>query len=198
MLRNQSSATRRAREKEAMRIAIMDAALDLAKTSGWASVSIRRISDSLEYTTSILYAHYKNKEDLLASIADRGFELLYTKTIALFADNASPSDKILKLSLLHWDFATEFNALYELMFRGESWHTPNATKGALLIENLFEALLPGQGRTKIQECFLHWLSLRQGGLSVLLSPRLSKAEQAKRRITYHNILRHFVESYYQK
>lgn len=198
MLRNPSSATRRAREKEVMRIAIMDAALDLAKKSGWGSVSIRRISDSLEYTTSILYAHYKNKEDLLASIADRGFEMLYMKTIALFADNSTPGDKIVKLSLLHWDFATEFEALYELMFRGESWHTPNATKGAVLIENLFEAFLPNQGRAKVQECFLHWLSLRQGGLSVLLSSRLTKAEQAKRRITYHNFLRHFVESYHQK
>ncbi|MGH2862375.1 MAG: TetR/AcrR family transcriptional regulator [Solirubrobacteraceae bacterium] len=62
--------TRRANGK-LDREAVIDAALRLAGEEGLEAISFRRLADQFEVTPMALYWHFKDKEELLGSIADR-------------------------------------------------------------------------------------------------------------------------------
>ncbi len=51
---------RKKREQQITRNSILKAALDIANAEGWQAVTIRKISESIEYTTSIVYSHFEN------------------------------------------------------------------------------------------------------------------------------------------
>jgi AcrR family transcriptional regulator len=44
---------------------------------GWQAVTIRRISEAIEYTTSFVYSHFENKDALLNEIMTNGFNQMY-------------------------------------------------------------------------------------------------------------------------
>lgn len=67
---------RRQREKESVRANILQAAFNLAKTEGWASLSMRKIADAIEYSAPVVYDHFENKEAILFEISLQGFKLL--------------------------------------------------------------------------------------------------------------------------
>lgn len=50
---------RRQREKESVRANILQAAFNLAKTEGWASLSMRKIADAIEYSAPVVYDHFE-------------------------------------------------------------------------------------------------------------------------------------------
>lgn len=56
---------RRQREKESVRANILQAAFNLAKTEGWASLSMRKIADAIEYSAPVVYDHFENKDAIL-------------------------------------------------------------------------------------------------------------------------------------
>ena len=58
------------------RDALVDHALDLADLDGLAAVSIRRIAQDFGVTPMALYWHVKNKDELLAAMGDRIFEVI--------------------------------------------------------------------------------------------------------------------------
>jgi TetR/AcrR family transcriptional regulator, tetracycline repressor protein len=53
------------------REAVIDAALRFADEDGLEAISFRRLADQFEVTPMALYWHFKDKEELLGSIADR-------------------------------------------------------------------------------------------------------------------------------
>ncbi|MBL7879529.1 MAG: helix-turn-helix transcriptional regulator, partial [Chryseobacterium gambrini] len=68
---------RRQREKENIRASILDAAFSLAKTEGWASLSMRKIADAIEYSAPVVYDYFENKEAILYEISLNGFNCLH-------------------------------------------------------------------------------------------------------------------------
>ncbi len=69
-------AERRAREKEALRQEILDAATELFASEGYPSVSMRRIAERIEYAPSTIYLYFRDKEELCATIVQEVFERL--------------------------------------------------------------------------------------------------------------------------
>lgn len=67
------SGERRAREKEALRSHIMDAARDLFVEQGYESASMRKIAERIDYSPTAIYLHFKDKAALLHSICDETF-----------------------------------------------------------------------------------------------------------------------------
>ncbi|MEL6653646.1 MAG: helix-turn-helix domain-containing protein [Bacteroidota bacterium] len=64
--------TKRDLRKEKNREAIMEAALEIAREESWEKVTIRKIADRILYTPPIVYEHFKNKDDLLKQLVERG------------------------------------------------------------------------------------------------------------------------------
>jgi len=67
---------RRAREKEALRQSILDAASQLVVEQGHQSLSIRKIAEKIEYAPSTIYLYFQDKYEILASICVEVFDQL--------------------------------------------------------------------------------------------------------------------------
>jgi AcrR family transcriptional regulator len=74
---------RRAREKEALRQSILDAASQLVVEQGHQSLSIRKIAEKIEYAPSTIYLYFEDKYEILASICVEVFDQLSAKLLEL-------------------------------------------------------------------------------------------------------------------
>ncbi len=185
---------RKQREKQQIKERILQAALDIAKAEGWQTVTIRRIADAVEYTTSIVYGHFESKEDLLDKLADSGFEQLYTKLEKVIARENDPSKQLLELSMINWKFAVDNKALYELMFSIKRTNSQNAAKGMELVKSIFVRLT---GKQDVSAYVLNWLCLRRGCIHLLLQdnePHKASGTSVKPEKLYTEFMTRFIES----
>lgn len=92
------SKERRQREKDNRRQQIQDAATVLILEKGYQGTKIEDIANKIELTPGALYRHFKNKDELFASLLIVPLELLYAKIEEMNeAAVLSPEEKILGL-----------------------------------------------------------------------------------------------------
>ncbi len=166
---------RKQRNRENIKKSILDAALSIAKSGGWQAVTIRKIAEAIEYTTSIVYEHFENKDDLLRAITNEGFRELYKLFEKILSENTDPAGQLLQLSLMNWDFALANKELYQLMFTMERPSNENAVKGMIIIKELF-AKLTGKGEAEIDSLVLNWICLRQGCINMMINFSADESE----------------------
>ncbi len=158
---------RKKREQQITRNSILKAALDIANAEGWQAVTIRKISESIEYTTSIVYSHFENKEALLREITNYGFRLLNQQGEKLLLEELKPAKQLLKVSLNNWDFAANNKELHHLMFSMGKPSDDDANKGMARIKEVFTKLT-GKSESEIESYILNWICLRRGCLDLLM------------------------------
>ena len=107
---------RRQREKENIRASILDAAFSLAKTEGWASLSMRKIADAIEYSAPVVYDHFENKEAILYEISLNGFHCLHIELLKAQNAHDNPEDQLKAIVDAYWQFAFKNKEYYQLMF----------------------------------------------------------------------------------
>jgi AcrR family transcriptional regulator len=108
------SARRRAREKENLRRAILDAARELFVSEDYEAVSMRRIADRIEYSPTAIYLHFKDKEEILFHLVEEGFAMLRDRLQAL--EIADPVQRLQAGGLVYLDFARTQPQYFHLMF----------------------------------------------------------------------------------
>src|ERR1700712_862524 len=69
-------AERKARDKQARRAQIISSARRIAEVEGWSNVTVRRLADEISYSQPVLYAHFENREAILAAVAIEGYQEL--------------------------------------------------------------------------------------------------------------------------
>lgn len=107
---------RRQREKESIRANILQAAFTLAKADGWASLSIRKIADAIEYSAPVVYDHFENKEAILYEISINGFHCLQIELLKAQKKHETPEDQLTAIVDAYWNFAFKNKEYYQLMF----------------------------------------------------------------------------------
>lgn len=107
---------RRQREKESIRANILQEAFTLAKTEGWASLSIRKIADAIEYSAPVVYDYFENKEAILFEISINGFNLLHKELVKAQKKHDSPEEQLIAIVDTYWKFAFKNKEYYQLMF----------------------------------------------------------------------------------
>jgi|SRR5579859_1157869 len=107
---------RKIRQKEEVRISILDAAWEMVLAEGWQSLSIRKIADAIEYSVPVIYSHFENKDAILLEFNKKGFALLAEKLKEAKAGQTNPADQIRAMGKAYWDFAFSNNQYYQLMF----------------------------------------------------------------------------------
>ncbi len=60
--------TRREREKLELKSAVFDTVIRLAREGGWGNVSIRKISQEVEYSTIMIYDLFGSKDSLFVEL----------------------------------------------------------------------------------------------------------------------------------
>lgn len=109
------SKERREREREEMRESILEAATELFHENGFDKTTIRRIAEKIEYTPGNIYAYFKNKNDILYAVHQRGFKILYDLEIQV-KDISDPAERLVKLGQTYVQFGLQNRPYYDLMF----------------------------------------------------------------------------------
>lgn len=103
-------------DAEAMREAIIKAAIDVAQTEGWHAVTVRRIADEIGYTAPIVYQYFENKKAMLRHIAEAGYEQLSTTLrSAVEAEGDDVKARFEASGRAYYDFAKRNVEVYQLM-----------------------------------------------------------------------------------
>lgn len=109
---------RRAREKENLRRAILDAARELFVAEGYEAVSMRKIADKIEYSPTTIYLHFRDKDDLLIALSEEGFALLKARLDR--RDEPDPVERLRQGGHTYLDFALSQPHYYKIMFQIEA------------------------------------------------------------------------------
>lgn len=109
------SKERRERAREKMRENILNAAIELFLEHGIKKTTIRRIADKIEYTPGNIYTYFKNKNEIIYAIHQRGFQILYDMQMTV-VDTRDPGERLVKLGQVYIQFALMHRPFYDLMF----------------------------------------------------------------------------------
>ncbi len=113
-----ATGTRRAREIENLRRAILDAARELFYEQDYRAVSMRKIAEKVEYSPAAIYRYFSDKEEILFHLIDEGFQQLNSrfKELEIIAD---PVDRMRLGGKAYTEFALTQPHYYRLMFQLE-------------------------------------------------------------------------------
>lgn len=110
------SQRRRERERQALRQAILDAALAIAaEEGGWQAVTIRKVAERIEYSPPTIYEHFASKEAMLYELMQNGFQRLLDELRSARASNSDSQAALLSMARVYWDFALGSPELYQVM-----------------------------------------------------------------------------------
>jgi AcrR family transcriptional regulator len=107
---------RRAREKEALRQSILDAATQLIVENGHENLSIRKIAEKIEYAPSTIYLYFQDKYEILASICLEVFEKLTTSLEAIAEQATDPVQGLRDGLRCYVDFGLANPSYYQVTF----------------------------------------------------------------------------------
>jgi len=96
--------------------AVIDSAVRIIEKSGAGALSLRESARMTGVSHAAPYRHFKSKDDLLAAVAVRGFELLGRAVEKAMADNADRTAAIEAMGRSYIDFAVKNPDIYRLMF----------------------------------------------------------------------------------
>jgi AcrR family transcriptional regulator len=194
-------AERRQRQKEEVRTAILRAAWQLVNTEGWASLSIRKIADAIEYSVPVIYDHFENKDAILHEFMKQGFVLL-AENLQKAKDTATdPAAQLGAIGKAYWDFAFGHKAYYQIMFGvgviscEMVKQTPEIQKYADVIYTTIKDLIAQSGSGHIDPMLKYhsfWSTLH-GLVSVNLMG-MSTAPPAMTQLVLNDVLCNFVKA----
>ncbi len=96
---------RRAREKQARRRQIIDAARSLLFEKGLPATSINQIAKRAELAVGTIYFYYPSKEDLFAELQEEGLQLLIDRLRQSVSDTDEPGVQLKAMALAYYDFS---------------------------------------------------------------------------------------------
>lgn len=106
-------------EKEHLRPRILDAARKLLIRGGIHDISMRKLGTELGVTAPSIYYHFKNKDDLVHSLIEEGFQVLYKHLSAAqdeLPEEAKPLARIRANIRAFIDFGFRNPEYYEIMY----------------------------------------------------------------------------------
>jgi AcrR family transcriptional regulator len=153
---------RKGRERAERERRIKAAARDIADREGWGAVTIRRLAEEIEYSQPVLYAHFENRDAIVAAVAVEGFEDLTTAIRQAADPKADRRTALRNAADAYLGFTFDHPALYEAMFtmptglRFADADTKPELKAAFAALAAFVSL-PGRDNDAATETF--WASL---------------------------------------
>jgi len=106
---------RKQRERSEVREKILDAALDFFATEGVEGVTMRALADAIEYSTPVIYSHFRDKDAIIRELCNRQLRTL-AKRFALIVGVADPVERLRGIGRAYVDFALENPSHFRFMF----------------------------------------------------------------------------------
>lgn len=108
-------AERKEKQKLEIRKMILDASMKLFVEQGFENVSIRKIADLIEYSPTTVYLYFKDKNEILYSLHDMGFEKMAEYNQDLW-EIKNPLLRLYKMGENYIRFGLNHPEFYDLMF----------------------------------------------------------------------------------
>jgi AcrR family transcriptional regulator len=164
-----------------LRDSLVSAALDILQTQGMDALSLRALAKATGVTQAAPYSHFRDKDELLAAIAETGFQSLAFFMAESATGLKAPRERIESLVSSYVRFADENKALFRLMFGREladmkKFPTLAMTAGKSYA--LLSAALSGRTSTDVDTRFLTvavW-SLCQGLADLIVNGKLDPVQ----------------------
>lgn len=102
-----------------LREALLAAALDILATDGIDGLSLRSLARATGVTQAAPYSHFRDKDELLAAVAETGFQRLALSMAESAAGAKTVQEKIERLACAYVRFATGNKPLFGIMFGRE-------------------------------------------------------------------------------
>jgi len=112
-------AERRQEEKERRRAEILDAAEVIAAKDSWESLTMDQVARQARLSRALVYVYFKDKEDLLFGLSERGINMLRQRFEEAMARNRRGLDQVLGMGRAYIAFSQEFPVFFEVMARCE-------------------------------------------------------------------------------
>ncbi len=109
---------RRAREKEELRQAILDAARELFAEQGYENVSMRKIAEKIDYSPTTIYLYFHDKEELCGSVCDETFTKLVRQFENITAGISDPVEQLKRVGSAYIEFGLSHPNHYKVTFMG--------------------------------------------------------------------------------
>ncbi len=102
-------------EKSNMRELILRTAMNLFLDDGFDKITIRHIAEKIEYSPATIYLYFKNKDEILRTLCNEGFEELYSRQ-QMSLKTRDPLKRLRQQGQIYVAFALEKPQYYDLMF----------------------------------------------------------------------------------
>jgi AcrR family transcriptional regulator len=135
-----------------LRQSLLENSLQLLHDEGIAGLSLRRLAELTGVSRAAPYHHFKDKQALLAAVAEQGFAQLALLLQQVVSDEQiSLAQRLQQAVLGYLQFAQSQPALYQLMFGQTLWSTAaiDSTNAASTV----------QFQRAAKDCFRHYVQL---------------------------------------
>ncbi len=103
----------------ALRPALINAAEEILRNDGIEALSLRALARATGVTQAAPYSHFANKDELLAAVAEAGFQRLALSMVDAATGQPDARGRIEKLIAAYIRFAVANDQLFRLMFSRE-------------------------------------------------------------------------------
>jgi AcrR family transcriptional regulator len=110
-----ASRHRREQEKEELRQTILKAAGELFLEQGYDRFSMRQLAERIGYSATTLYLYFHDKDDLLFTVVDEGFERFSRQLAEAATSSDDPWERLNALSEAYVSFGLRNPVYYQLM-----------------------------------------------------------------------------------
>lgn len=90
---------RREREKEEMKELILSAADEIVASEGFDKLSVRKIANKIEYSPSIIYHYFTDKDEILNNLMQRGYKKIELAITSAIMKSNSPEDSLKEMTV---------------------------------------------------------------------------------------------------
>lgn len=134
-----------------LRQSLLQNSLQLLRDEGIAGLSLRRLAELTGVSRAAPYHHFKDKQSLLAAVAEQGFAQLAQLLLKVVSDEQISLEKRLQQAVLGYlQFAQNQPALYQLMFGQTLW-------ASVAVDGNADSTAQFQRAAK--DCFRHYVQL---------------------------------------
>jgi AcrR family transcriptional regulator len=99
-----------------LRAALIDTAVQLVGERGVRGFSMAEASRRLGVAVSAPYAHFADRDDLLAAVAVRAFEFFYAALVNEAGERTDPADRLTTMARAYVRFAATRRPLFEVLY----------------------------------------------------------------------------------
>jgi len=111
---------RKAREVDHRRELILTAAEEIISSEGIDKLSVRKIAAKIEYSPSLIYHYFKDKDEILKHLMEKSYKKIVALLISVQSSTEDPTDKIRKMTESYIHLALQMPEQYKTIMLNSS------------------------------------------------------------------------------